>query len=334
MARKMRKFADGGNARYDRKVKDIESDYQKALKMGKEAGVAKAKYEQRMADAKDDLAKWTKADRTQTRAAEQAAERNLSEARRTKGESVRRSDAFGAKLAEKAPDLRGNTGKVEAVKTSSEPSALTFAQKFRMERDRLGPGKTFTWQGKSYSTNMAGEGASKPKATQSASRSGTGSTGGNKPAAKTPDKTVDNTPKQSASSGVKAGPSAGDNKTISGLGMLGGGWPRAISKPAPKAEAPNTPSAYSRYLASTMSTTKAAEADRAARDAKTKAAADAAAKDREAKRKQLVDSMISDSLGKTGPSAMKKGGKVKTYAKGGKIDGCAVRGMTRAARKK
>lgn len=30
---------------------------------------------------------------------------------------------------------------------------------------------------------------------------------------------------------------------------------------------------------------------------------------------------------------LKKGGKVKKYAKGGKIDGCAVRGKTRAARK-
>ena len=33
------------------------------------------------------------------------------------------------------------------------------------------------------------------------------------------------------------------------------------------------------------------------------------------------------------PDAMKKGGAVKKMAKGGKIDGCAVRGKTKAGRK-
>lgn len=94
MKRKMsRRFAEGGSdkyqSRYDRKVKDIESDYAKALKSGKNADIAKAKLEQRMADAKDDLAKWTKADRSVTSAAEKAAEAALSEARRTRGASMR-----------------------------------------------------------------------------------------------------------------------------------------------------------------------------------------------------------------------------------------------------
>lgn len=95
MARKIRKFAQGGDAsqhaRYARKVADIESDYQKALKAGRSNGIATAKYEQRMADARDDLAKWTRSDRTETRAAERAAEMALSEARRTKGVSALRS---------------------------------------------------------------------------------------------------------------------------------------------------------------------------------------------------------------------------------------------------
>lgn len=87
MARKL-KFAEGGSSKYDerykRKLADIEKDYAKASKgkTGKAADVAKAKYEQRMADAKDDLAKWTKSDRTQTRAAEKSAERNLSMTRK------------------------------------------------------------------------------------------------------------------------------------------------------------------------------------------------------------------------------------------------------------
>lgn len=87
--RKMKKFADGGRAargqsRYDRMVKDIESDFEKAKgrKSGRALEVAQAKYEQRMADAKDDLAKARGEDRSATRAAEKAAESNLTMTRR------------------------------------------------------------------------------------------------------------------------------------------------------------------------------------------------------------------------------------------------------------
>ena len=101
MACKPKRFASGGSTdRYNRKIADIESDYQKALKSGKTAGVAKAKYEQRMADAKDDLAKWTGADRTASRAAEKASEAALSEARRTKGMSIERRDSMANRMAE------------------------------------------------------------------------------------------------------------------------------------------------------------------------------------------------------------------------------------------
>ena len=86
--RKMKKFAEGGRAsrgqaRYDRMMKDIESDYAKKKdRPGRAGEVAKAKYEQRMADAKDDLAKARGEDRSQTRAAEKASERNLSMTRK------------------------------------------------------------------------------------------------------------------------------------------------------------------------------------------------------------------------------------------------------------
>lgn len=87
-------FKDGGRAESmrDRRIKDIEKDYKIALAKGKNEGVAKAKYEQRMADAADDYAKRTKADRTATRAAEKASEAALTEARRTKGESIKKRD--------------------------------------------------------------------------------------------------------------------------------------------------------------------------------------------------------------------------------------------------
>ena len=80
MAHKMRKFSAGGaQGRYDRRMADIEKDYQNAMKRktGRAAEVAAAKRDQRKADAEDDRAKRTGADRSATRAAERAAERNL-----------------------------------------------------------------------------------------------------------------------------------------------------------------------------------------------------------------------------------------------------------------
>lgn len=77
-------FKDGGRAELmrDRRMKDIEKDYKIALAKGKNEDVAKAKYEQRKADAADDYAKRTGADRTKTRAAEKAAEVNLTKTRK------------------------------------------------------------------------------------------------------------------------------------------------------------------------------------------------------------------------------------------------------------
>jgi len=85
MARKMKKFSAGGaQGRYDRRMADIEKDFKKnsAGKSGKALEVLEAKRMQRTADAKDDLAKRTGADRTATRAAERAAESNLTKTRK------------------------------------------------------------------------------------------------------------------------------------------------------------------------------------------------------------------------------------------------------------
>ena len=169
MARKkMRKFSEGGeaarsakiNKRYDRKVADIDSDYKKALAKGKNADVAKAKYEQRMADAADDRAKWTGGDRTQTRAAEKAAEKNLSMTRKY---GPRSSDTQVAKaeskLADKAP--------LSSVDTSSlnKPKTTSFKEAFRAARNA--GDKTFTWNGGSYTTQLAGQSKAAPKVSRS-----------------------------------------------------------------------------------------------------------------------------------------------------------------------
>lgn len=158
MVRRTRKFGTGGSTKYDerykRKTADIEKDYKIALAKGKNENVAKAKYNQRMADAKDDLAKWTKSDRTATKAGEKAAERDLTLARKTKGESMKAAPVM-ARVAEKAKERVA--GKSTSSPTdSSEPKS--FKEAFKAARSKLGGGKTFTWQGKSYSTNVKGEG--------------------------------------------------------------------------------------------------------------------------------------------------------------------------------
>lgn len=127
MARKpMKKFGTGGSTNEDRmrrKTDDIQSDYQKA--QTRNAGntaklnVAKAKFEQRMADAKDDDAKRRGADRTATRAGEKAAESALSEARRTRGDNIARRDALGAKLDAEGPAI--TPSKLPDLKVSGAP---------------------------------------------------------------------------------------------------------------------------------------------------------------------------------------------------------------------
>lgn len=82
--KKRKKFAEGGRAERmrDRRMADIEKDYQRAIARGTSEKEARAKRAQREADARDDYAKRTGADRTETRAAEKAAEARLSAARR------------------------------------------------------------------------------------------------------------------------------------------------------------------------------------------------------------------------------------------------------------
>jgi hypothetical protein len=85
MAHKMRKFSDGGAlGKYNRRMADIEKDFKKdsAGKSGKALEVLEAKRMQRTADAEDDRAKRTGGDRTATRAAERAAESNLTKTRK------------------------------------------------------------------------------------------------------------------------------------------------------------------------------------------------------------------------------------------------------------
>lgn len=182
MARKMRKFSEGGAlGKYNRRMADIDKDYKIALAKGKNEGVAKAKYEQRKADAEDDRAKRTGADRTKTKAGEKAAEATLTEARRTKGESVKKRDM--------ATDISKFFAGKQMTAKAAEPEKAkpqSFGAAFKAERARLGAGKTFTFNGERYSTNIAGEGR-KPaqRSTTTASTTTTTSTTPKNPPATT-----------------------------------------------------------------------------------------------------------------------------------------------------
>jgi hypothetical protein len=324
MARKpLKKFADGGAAqsRYARKVADIQSDYAKQAKSGN-ASVAAAKRDQRLADAKDDLAKWTGADRTQTRAGESAAEAALSEARRTRGVSYARSQA----ISNASSDKPAVTKAVSAGDLSKPTEPKTFAEAFRAARKDKGAGETFTWRGKSFTTDYASNKSAAPAARQ-------------KPSAPTA------TQKPNTST-TKQGPAAPAVKQADN--------PAVTAAPTQQRRSFGQSSAGAAAFEAgqrVLEAQAAADAARAAKDA----AADAAraakdAADRKAKMMALMQNQSAMSI-PTAPASLpmgrqpmaatgyKKGGKVKAapvkkFAKGGSIDGCAIRGKTRAKRTK
>ena len=133
MARTMKKFSAGGaQGRYDRRMADIEKDYKKAMtrKTGKDAEVAEAKRQQRIADAKDDLAKRTGADRTATRAAERAAESNLTKTRKYGAPKAVTTEASVSepKVATVSAPLKSDLStpaKKAEVKSKPKPAATT-----------------------------------------------------------------------------------------------------------------------------------------------------------------------------------------------------------------
>lgn len=308
--RRPKKFAEGGStdkakARYDRKVADIKSDFEKWKKSGKygNESVAKAKYEQRMADANDDLAKWTKSDRTQTRAAEKAAESALSESRRTKGLSTRVRD-----FAMKGDD--------EPIKTKVDTS---LAGKPAVSRPA--PKKV---------ASVARKVERKPKATQSAGRSGTGSTGGGKPPVMGGNKVAQPPENKGAREIVVEGRKPKPKQWVEGktagerMGNVIAAPFKAIAKYNPLSLAaramlePSTPAPSASPRGPTP-----LEQERKVRNARIVAEARAAGNESKAR------------FYEKNPNALKNGGKVKAlaYAKGGSIDGAAIRGKTKIKRK-
>ena len=156
MARTMKKFSAGGaQGRYDYRMKDIDKDFAKDSKgkSGRALEVLEAKRAQRTADAKDDLAKRTGADRTATRAAEKLAESNLTKTRKYGAPQSVTKDT-----AEPTGKVTDTLGALTAPKSGIASKPQSFGAAFKEARARLGAGKTFTYNGKSFTTNIAGEG--------------------------------------------------------------------------------------------------------------------------------------------------------------------------------
>lgn len=136
-------FAEGGEAkdRMEARMRKAEKSYKVALAKGKNEGIAKAKFERKKADIADDYAKKTGADRTATKAAEQAAKAALREARQTKGASIakREFDESMAKkgsqsVAPKTVDVGATLKGLSAMPSAETPKAAPAKAKARVSR--------------------------------------------------------------------------------------------------------------------------------------------------------------------------------------------------------
>lgn len=178
------------------------------------------------------------------------------------------------------PDMKDDTIK----KAAAPQKAQTFAEAFKAARADKGAGKTFTWLGKSYSTNKAGEGAKK-----TSGRSGTAAPAAAKTSTPTKNLTGINKPTGSTSTPA-VNPAFFKKKEGAPTGAAG------VKTSAPKASPPASMSFKERQ------------------------------EKKYGKSRPLL--LVGEEARKANKGTI--GGK----AKGGKIDGIAVRGKTRAPMKK
>jgi hypothetical protein len=307
--RRMKKFAQGGRAtraqgKMDRRMADIEKDFQRALAKGKSEKVARAKRDQRIADAKDDFAKRTGADRTETRAAEKEAQARLRRARRSPDKNMQ-----PVTVADEAAKARSEAGSLASAKVDTPKldvpkvggggyDDMSFSAAFRQAMRDKGRGNTFTWKGESYKLETAGSAPSR-----SAGRSGT------------------------RSSGTGTGTGTGTSRPQSQAGRTAGAVTGMAGRAATTARLGKLVDDVTRPGASATSGGKDAGKSSAPTTGRTRVTGE-----------DLLRSLPGTirRRGEASDPTLKKakGGKVKKYAKGGKIDGIALRGKTRATRKK
>jgi len=350
--------------RLRRKTDDIQSDYMKA--QARNAGntaklnIAKAKFEQRNADAKDDDAKRRGADRTATRKGEADAEAALTQARRTRGQSIADRDTAAAKAT---------TATATATAAKPDYDKMSFAKAFAAARGVEGK-PNFTWKGKSYNTNLA---SNKP-ATPARRRETPAPARAARKFGFFEAKSAENKP--AAANTATPADKPGAAKTVKPLDL---DTPEVTRLKRERAEYNRTHPGVGGYLGdipNSMRLTAAQDRQKAAdntskvrmeRDKELVAASAAAAKLRKQRETSGERPGLFESIGNTfGLDAetiaqrkaknaanaemstnkdinrRKKGGTIKKkpaakkpmmkYAKGGSIDGCAIRGKTRAKR--
>ena len=110
------------------------------------------------------------ADRNKRRVARNVAKGNVEKAARIAGKPRKRAAKVTARGASKANKLQAKADKLttkaaavttktaakaEKINPAPKPKEQTFGQAFKQARKSMGPGKTFTYKGKKYSTNTA-----------------------------------------------------------------------------------------------------------------------------------------------------------------------------------
>jgi hypothetical protein len=347
MARKMKKFSAGGaQGKYDRRMADIKKDFAKdsAGKSGRALEVLEAKRAQRIADAEDDRAKRMGTDRTATRKAEYDAEKNLTRTRK-----------FGAdKPAVKIEPAKTTAPAAAPAAEPAKAKPQSFKEAFKDARSRLGAGKTFTFGGKSYTTNIAGEGRKPAQRatvrTNNSAGTSSSSTSTSTSASAAPTATADK-PKQTAPSSTPA--LVASNVSSNAMAIL-----RAQRVAREKKEAEERKKRIGMPAHERMAKGGKVKKEKTMKYAKggstppqpTPAERAAGAKFRESIKNIKPTPAQGKILDKTGKK-MAKGGKAATkfgaamkkksadtkgrammkFAKGGSIDGCAVKGKTKTS---
>jgi hypothetical protein len=329
MARKMKKFSAGGaQGRYDRRMADIEKDYAKAAarKTGKAAEVAEAKRQQRIADAKDDLAKRTGADRTATRAAEKAAEGNLTKTRKygaaqsvtkdTAGPTGKITDTLGALAAPKSGLATA------AKKPVQKPVQKPVDTPVKQDKAKLGASNLPSDQGFSRKSKVLG--ASKDLKTNRSGATGTGApaTGGT---------ALRGRPMTGGLfSNIFKTSDAFKKAQEAKYGKAGGGTVKKETtmnkKPMPmkKKPMPKEPVTGGADTVPLTPGRKEFLKELAKRNAKPGMA-------KGGKATKFGAAMVKKSADTKGRAMVKKAGGGKCYAKGGSIDGIAVKGKTKTS---
>jgi hypothetical protein len=295
----MKKFSAGGaQGRYDRRMADIEKDYKKAMarKTGKAAEVAEAKRQQRIADAKDDLAKRTGADRSATSAAERAAESNLKKTRK-----------YGAPKAVTQEKPAGKVTDTLGAITAPKSGLATSAKKPTASKPKPKPSAADTARNKFFQDSLAKGDIKKTQLGLSNAPSDQGFS------------------RKSKVLGASKGLKTGDTKsstTATGPSTKTGVSPNSIAAKIARGD-------FNPFKSDFFKSVPFEERAAAARRQAEGKAKGGKIMKKKVKAKPFAATKFGAAMKKK--SADTKGRAMMKFAKGGSIDGCAVKGKTKTS---